>query len=157
MFESPRWRKLGRDVVGERGRIIAMIVAVAVSVVAVGAVLGAFSILTREIGASYLGTRPASATLEVRDGVDAALLERVRALPDVAEAEARGVVVARVKAGDEWRPLLMFVVDDFRALRLNTFRSQSGAWPPHQLVSITCFTQPILPSFLVCSIQYVPQ
>ncbi len=129
-WPAPRWTKLLRDVAGERGRVAAMVVAVTVSVAAVGAVLGARAILTREIARSYLGTQPASATLEVPGGVDAALLDAVRALPEVAAAEARSVVVARVQVGADWRPLLLFVVDDFAALRLNTFRGERGAWPP---------------------------
>lgn len=127
---SPRWRKLLRDVTAERGRVAAMTVAVAVSLVAVGAVLGARAILTREIAVNYLGTRPASATLELPGGVDAALVEEVRRQPGIADAEAREVVLARVRVGDDWRPLLLFVVDDFEDLRLNTFRRESGEWPP---------------------------
>lgn len=128
---SPRWRKLVGDIAGERGRIAAMIVGVAVSVTAVGAVLGAYAILTREIRASYLGTRPAAATLEIPGGIDAEMLARVRADADVDDAEARGVIVARAHVGDDWRPLLLFVVDDFASLRLNTFtRESGGAWPP---------------------------
>lgn len=129
-MRSPRWSKLLGDVAAERGRLALMVSAVAVSLVAVGAVLGAWAILSREISRNYLGTRPASATLELPGGVDAALLAQVRAHPLVAEAEAREVVVARAKVGADWRRTLLFAVDDFDDLRLNTFRSESGAWPP---------------------------
>jgi len=127
---SPRWHKLGRDLRTEGGRALLMVTAIAVSLSAVGAVLGAYSILTREIAVNYLGTRPASATLEVEGGVDAALVEEVQRQPGIAEAEAREVMLARVRVGDDWRPLLLFVVDDFAELRLNVFRSEAGAWPP---------------------------
>ncbi len=127
---SPRWLKLARDVWTERGRVLLMIAAITVSLIAVGVVLGAYAILGREIQASYLGTRPASATLEIPGGVDAALLAAVRGHPAVAEAEARDVVLARTRVGDEWRRTLLFVIDDFEDLRLNRFRPESGAWPP---------------------------
>jgi hypothetical protein len=107
-----------------------MVAAVTVSLIAVGTILGAYAVTNREIAASYLGTRPASATLEIPTGVDAALLEEVRKHPAVAEAEARDVIVARMRVGNEWRRTLLFVVDDFDDLRLNLFRSESGAWPP---------------------------
>jgi putative ABC transport system permease protein len=107
-----------------------MVAAITVSLVAVGVVLGAYAVLGREIAASYLGTRPASATLELPGGVDAALLAAVRGHPAVSEAEAREVVVARTRVGDDWRRTLLFVIDDFEDLRLNRFRSASGAWPP---------------------------
>ena len=43
----------------------------------------------------------------------------------------RGVSSRRgAKVGDEWMRMLLFVVDDFGAMRLNTFTRDSGAWPP---------------------------
>jgi putative ABC transport system permease protein len=127
---SPRWRKLVGDVSAERGRALVMVAAIGVSLVAVGAVLGAYAILTREIGVNYLGTQPASAALVLSGGVDRALVDEVRRLPSIADAEARGVVLARARVGDEWRPILLFVIDDFSDMRLNRFRPESGAWPP---------------------------
>jgi putative ABC transport system permease protein len=126
----PRWTKLWRDVLTERGRIGLMVVAVAVSLAAVGTMLGAYAVLSREMAVNYLGTRPASATLELPGGVDAELVEAVRKRPEIAEAEARDAVLARVRVGRDWRPLLLFVIDDFDQLRLNTFRPEQGAWPP---------------------------
>ncbi len=127
---SPRWTKLLRDVRAERGRLALMVVAIAASLAGVGAVLGAYSVLTREIAVNYLGTRPAAATLELPSGVDAALVAAVRRLPGIADAEAREVIVARARVGDDWRRMLLFVVDDFDALRLNRFSHERGAWPP---------------------------
>lgn len=127
---SPRWRKLARDASAERRRLALMVAAIAASLAAVGAVLGAYAILTREIAVNYLGTRPAAATLEVTGGADAALVAAVRRLPGVEDAEAREVVVARARVGDEWRRMLLFVVEDFGDLRLNRFRPERGAWPP---------------------------
>jgi putative ABC transport system permease protein len=126
----PRWRKLARDLWTERGRMALMIVAIVVSLSATGAMLGAYAVLTREISVNYLGTRPASATLEMAQAIDAALLAKTRSHPLVAEVEAREVVQARTQVGDDWRRTLLFVVDDFQQLRLNRFRSESGAWPP---------------------------
>lgn len=126
----PRWRKLGRDIKMERGRALLMIVAIAVSLMGIGSVLGAYAILTREMPRNYLGTRPASAALELDSGVDPALLEQVRRRPGIAAAEAGEIVLARAKVGEDWIPLLLFVLDDFGKLRLNTFARASGAWPP---------------------------
>lgn len=126
----PRWRKLLADAGNERGRLAAMIVAVAVSLAALGTILGGWAVLTREIAVNYLGTAPAEASLELPGGADPALVQRVRELAAVAEADAREVVLARVRVADDWRPLLLFVADDFTDLRLNTFRPIAGAWPP---------------------------
>ena len=127
---ATRWRKLWRDAQAERGRFVLMLMAVAVSLGAVGAVLGAYAVLTREIGVNYLGTRPAHATLELRGDVDDAVLAMARRDPTVEDAEARDVILARARVGDDWRPLLLFVVDDFARLRLNRFEPERGPFPP---------------------------
>ncbi|MBI4913826.1 MAG: FtsX-like permease family protein [Acidobacteria bacterium] len=126
----PRWKKLLQDLRAEKSRLILMLAAIAVSLLAVGAVMGAFAVLSREIGVNYLGTRPASATLEIPAGVDGRVLEVARSQPGIAVAEGRDVLQARARVGEDWRPLLLFVVEDFRALQVNTFTPTAGAWPP---------------------------
>ncbi|MBI3433873.1 MAG: FtsX-like permease family protein [Proteobacteria bacterium] len=125
----PRWRKLFRDVVRDRGRSLMAFIAVTVGVFGFATILTAFSILTREIRDIYASTNPASATIEV-DAVTETMLAKARAFPGISQAEARAVVLARAKIGNEWFPMLLFVIDDFDAIRLNIFRRISGAWPP---------------------------
>ncbi len=126
---SARWQKVRRDLWSSRGRMILLIVAVAASLFALGTTLGAYSVLSRELTRAYRATNPASATLET-DSVDAPLIDEVRAQPGVAAAEARATVLARVRVGDDWRPLLLFVVPDFSAMRLSSFTRLEGEWPP---------------------------
>lgn len=125
-----RFAKLLGDLRMERGRLLLLGVALMVSLLAVGAVLGTWGILKREVAKNYLGTRPAHATLEMVLDITPALVARVRGHASVLDAEARDVILARARVGDDFRPLLLFVVDDFSSLRLNTFRSESGAFPP---------------------------
>lgn len=127
---APRWRKLGRDLWTERGRAVLMVVAVAVSVMGLGSVLGAYAILSRELPRNYLETRPAAGAFELSKGVEPELVAEVRALPGIADADLGDIVLGRAKVGEDWIPLLLFVVDDFDAMRLNTFTRVSGAWPP---------------------------
>ncbi|HEX9060621.1 MAG TPA: ABC transporter permease, partial [Clostridia bacterium] len=55
----------------------------------------------------------------------------VRQRPEIADVEASSSVVARIeKKPNEWMPLLLFVIKDFNTMRINTFKSESGAWPP---------------------------
>src|SRR5439155_9374364 len=91
---------------------------------------GAYAVLTREMAVNYLGTEPAHATLEMRGDVTADVLAAARRHPAVAEAEARDVIPARARVGDEWRPVLLFAVDNFRALRLSRFTPHSGSALP---------------------------
>jgi putative ABC transport system permease protein len=144
---SSRYRKLAGDLRAMPGRLIAMILALSVSLSGVGAALGARTVLRRTIATSYLSSRPADATIELAGDADAALVAAVRARPDIADAEARDAVIARFAAaprgpagdhamhGHAGAPggsqlVQLFVIDDFSALRLNTFRPASGAWPP---------------------------
>ncbi len=125
---SPRALKLLRDLRAESGRVALMVVAIAVSLVAVGTILGSSAILTREIGANYKATTPADATLELGDDVDDAVVQRARAAAGVEDAQARDVVAARVRVGTGWMPMLLFVADDLAAVRINTVRRDSGVW-----------------------------
>jgi putative ABC transport system permease protein len=129
---SPRWKKLLRDIGMAPGRIAMIVVAIAVGVYGVAAMSTAYSILTREISRNYLDTNPASASIEL-DAIDDALLDAVRSRPDIAAAEVRTTIGARIEVKpNEWLPLKLFVVKDFNAMRLSTFKPESGAWPPPQ-------------------------
>lgn len=127
---SPRWIKLIRDVKAEKERMLFMLAAIVVSLAAVGAVLGGYAVLTREIAANYLGTRPFHATLELPGGVGTEALTLARQHPAIQDAEARDVVLARADVDGNWRSLLLFVIDDFASMRGNTFTPLIGAWPP---------------------------
>ncbi|NAS24510.1 FtsX-like permease family protein [Herbidospora sp. NEAU-GS84] len=129
-MSSPRWNKAHRDLVLAAGRMSLLVVAIAAGISGVGSVLGTNGIVTREIDANYLGTRPAAATFDL-DRVDPALVDRVRTWPGVTDAEARATVTARLRLGpDEWRTLLLTVVPDFTTMRLATVTHESGSWPP---------------------------
>lgn len=129
-MSSTRWKKLWRDLQAARGRMVMMVAAIAVSIFGVGTILSAYTILTREVSRNYLGTNPASAYIEL-ENVDDALVQSVKAQPNIADAEATSWVMARVEISpNEWRPILLFVIPDFNALRLNTFKSELGAFPP---------------------------
>jgi len=127
---SPRWKKVWRDLQATRGRMIMMVIAIAVSIFGVGTIVSAYTILTREISRNYLGTNPASAFLEL-DRVDDSLVQAVRQRPDIRDAEATSWIVARIEVKpNQWLQLLLFVVQDFNAMRIDTFLPESGAWPP---------------------------
>src|SRR5262245_27932001 len=104
----------------------------AVALAGVGISLGARAVLGREIRDSYLATQPADATLELASGVDDGLLAEIRARPEVAAADRRQVVRARVKLRDQdpWQMFVLFVIDDFDAMHVSTFKPEQGAWPP---------------------------
>lgn len=124
-----RWIKLLRDVKAESGRAMLMLAAVGFALFAVTAMLAAYGIVTREVTRNYMGTNPASATLDMAE-VTPRILGAAKAYPGIADAEARSVVAARVKVGTEWMRMLLFVVDEFPTIRMNLFVPYSGAEVP---------------------------
>jgi putative ABC transport system permease protein len=125
----PRTTKLRRDLWQARGRVALMVVAIAVALTGVGAMLAARAVISREAATAYTGTNPASATLDVPGGVDAALLAQVRQRPGVADATARQTITTRARVGGQWRRMLLFVVATDDPLRIARFTVESGTWP----------------------------
>jgi len=123
-----RWMKLLRDLQAEAGRNLLMLAAIGVALFGVMVMLGTYAIVTREVRVNYLGTNPASASIDV--DVTPRALEIARTFPGVADAEPRSVVEARVNVNGAWMRMLVFVVDDFATMRMNRFTPISGAWPP---------------------------
>jgi putative ABC transport system permease protein len=128
-----RATKILRDVRAMRGRVLFMVLALAAGQTALGAVLWMRGVLQREMDRNYMGTIPASATFDIGgDGVTPALLEQVRARPEVAAAERRATLSARwrVDASADWGRALLFVFDSFADQSVTTVRHESGALVP---------------------------
>ncbi len=127
---STRWRKVLRDLWGDKPRTLLVVLAIAIGIVGVGAILNSYSVLIREMDRNYMDTNPASAVLYM-EGVDDALVQSIEARPEIAQAEARRLVVARYQMGtNSWISIILFVIDDFDDLRVSTFTSERGDWNP---------------------------
>jgi putative ABC transport system permease protein len=124
------WRKVLRDFWQERTRTVFVVLAIGLGIAGFDAVLSSNSILTRALNEGYLATNPASATVRT-DAIDDTLLRAIAADRDVGDVEARRIVSGRIQAGPaEWRSVMLFVVKDFRDIRVSTLTPQQGAWPP---------------------------
>lgn len=127
---SPRWTKLVRDVQLTPGRIAMMMLAIAAGVFGFATMLSSYTILAREISRNYLDTNPASATLRL-DNIDTSLLATIRAFPGIATAQASATIGAGIEAATgSHQPMTLFIIDDFKELRINTIYQEVGAWPP---------------------------
>ncbi|HEX3578403.1 MAG TPA: FtsX-like permease family protein [Thermoanaerobaculia bacterium] len=128
---APRWRKVIRDIGGTPLRTSLAVAAMAAGAFGVSMILTSYSILTRELKATYSDTQPASAILILDTPVTDSVVDAARRVPGVADAEGRAVIYGRVRVGkDQWTPLILFVVRDFRGLRMDRFVADSGRWPP---------------------------
>ncbi len=123
--------KVIRDLKTDYVKSLLLVLAIAIGVFGIGSILGGYAVLTREMARNYLGTEPADATIRIEGGtIDQKLLDGVTRFPGVLRAERHATVSARMKVGEDWYPLLLFVIDDFRNIRTNRFTKLTGAWPP---------------------------
>ena len=128
---ATRWIKAWRDAIAARGRLATIVAALAASVAAVATMGVASAVLTREVPRNYLSTNPASAQIEIQGDVDAALLDQMRQLPGIAQADGAASLRGRIETGPgDWSPLVLFVVRDFATQSIATLHPEAGAWPP---------------------------
>lgn len=108
-----------------------MIVSIALGLTAFSTLVGAYSVLTREITRNYMESRPASIILEM-DDVDDATLSWMRQRPDIEAATRRARLSARFSTdgSSDKRRAHVFVVDDFRHMEMAKIFPERGAWPP---------------------------
>ncbi|QIP13177.1 FtsX-like permease family protein [Spirosoma aureum] len=125
-----RYLKVLRDLTSDYPKNLMLVLAIAIGVFGIGSILGGYAVVKREMAVNYLGTQPASATIELEEGISRELVDRVKTLPGIQEADRRATLQARMKIHDKWYPLLLFVIDDFRKLRISKFNHVSGDTEP---------------------------
>jgi putative ABC transport system permease protein len=127
---KPRWRKVLRDLWSNKARTILVVLSIAIGVFAVGIIAGTQAILTRDLQASYLAINPPAAILGV-SSFDDDLVQTIRRMPGVDEAEGRSTMSVRLNIGpDTWRTLALQAIPDFRDIHVNKITPEQGAWPP---------------------------
>ena len=135
---SPRWRKVLRDLWGNKTRTVLVVLSIAVGVFAVGMIVSTQIIMSNDLSVSYNATDPASAELYPAP-FDEELVQVVRRMEGVREAEGRRSVSVRLKVGpDEWRTLNLDAIHDYDDIRIHRLApvpvlsevEGSGAWPP---------------------------
>ncbi len=130
-MHSPRWQKALADLWGNKARTALVVLSIAVGVFAIGMVSGSSVIISRELRAQYALTRPASATIYTVDAFDDDLVNVVRRMRGVEEAEGRRLLTVRYLAGpDRWRSLQLIALPDYDEIRIHKVNPVAGAWPP---------------------------
>lgn len=125
-----RYIKIIRDIASDYARSLTLVLAIAVGVVGVGSILGGYAVISREMTANYTGTTPAEATIELEGEISRALVDSVRAMPNIRLADRRATRTAKLNVGGRWYPLLLFVIDEFNKLEISKFRQVSGRSEP---------------------------
>jgi putative ABC transport system permease protein len=130
---APRLRKTVSDITTRPGRSALAVLAMVVGIAVLGTLAFSYSLMRPVLASMYGGTQPAAAVFYT-DAVNDDLVEAVKGLPEVGEAEARPVIMARLNPigsnEDEWIPAFLYVVRDFEEQKINLCLADRGAWPP---------------------------
>ncbi|RYF72613.1 MAG: ABC transporter permease, partial [Cytophagaceae bacterium] len=84
-----RYLKIRRDLTLDYPKTIMLVLAIAVGIFGIGSILGGYAVVKREMATNYLGTLPASATIELKSAISRALVDSVKTLPGIREADRR--------------------------------------------------------------------
>jgi putative ABC transport system permease protein len=125
-----RYYKVIRDLTSDYSKNFMLVLAIAIGVFGIGAILGGYSVIKREMTDNYRGTVPASATIEIEGNITKGLVDSVKQISGIAETERHATLVARMKVGEKWYPLLLFIIDDFKEKRTNKVFHISGEQQP---------------------------
>ncbi len=127
---DPRWRKVLRDLWGTKGRTILVVLAIAVGVFAFGGVFTTQDVLLTDMRNGYLSISPASATLAMTP-FDDHVVEAVRGMREVADAEGRTVFSVKLQVGpNRWVNIDLIAVADYNNVHINRMTPETGVWPP---------------------------
>lgn len=126
----PRWHKVFRDLRSSPTRTIMVVISIAIGVFAFGAILAARTIIVEQLHTSYMGINPASGTITT-DAFDDDLVDAVRRVPGVAQAQGVRAVSARIATGpQQWQDTKLFVLPDDGVREIGFVKPWKGAWPP---------------------------
>ncbi len=125
-----RFYKVFRDLTSDSSKSLMLVLSIALGVFGIGTILGSYSVVQREVKDNYMNTVPASATIEVDSAISKEVVDSIKSISGIAEAERHASVVARMKVGEKWYPLLLFVIDDFENKKTNKYNLLSGVANP---------------------------
>jgi len=126
----PRWRKVWSDIWSNKLRTALVIVSISVGVFAVGMVYSSYLMFQRDLAVSLEKASLASGSLYA-DPFDEDLVQSVRSLRGIKEAEERRNVNLQVYTSDGQRQKMILVaIPDYFKQKVNVVHHLYGAWPP---------------------------
>lgn len=126
----PRWRKVMRDLWGNKIRTVLVILSIAIGVFAVGMIIGTQILLEEDLSTAYNATNPANAIL-FPDDFDLEFMETVRRIDGVTAVDGRTDFTIPLQVGpNEWIDMRVIILPDFTDQQLHLIAPTSGAWPP---------------------------
>ena len=128
---SPRWQKIGHDLLGNKTRTILIVLSVAVGLFAMGMIVSSQVILSSELTKGFQAIHPSTGTVRTVETFDDDFVRAIERMDEVQAADVRYLTVARVRLADgKWSNLTLFALKDYADQTLNVIYPQEGAWPP---------------------------
>ncbi|RME08318.1 MAG: FtsX-like permease family protein [Anaerolineae bacterium] len=129
----PRWQKVLSDIWDNKVRTLLVVLSIAVGVLAIGVIAGAYVIISHDMSVSYAAKNPAN--IEIRmDDFDEDFLNTLRDFDGVADVEGRRVFGMRARrVGDTaWKVLDIVAFKDFKANTINLLEPVRGVPAPEK-------------------------
>jgi putative ABC transport system permease protein len=126
---KPSWRKVLADLWGNKLRSLLVVASIAVGVFAIGVIAGAYVIIPQDLNVAYAAVNPAGVDL-VTDAFPLELVDSVRRLAGVREAEGRRAIQVRVRRADAhsgWDTMTLVVIPDWERSQINRLAAIDGA------------------------------
>ncbi len=131
MFSILRWRKVLRDLWNNKARTLLVVLTLAIGTATLGVIINTRAALLANMNREYAITNVASAGIIVPQGFDDELVDTIRRMPAVADAEGRRRVNLRIELNpNEFLNLDLYAISDYDDMRVNKLQPVTGAWPP---------------------------
>ena len=131
------WRKVWRDLWGNKARTLLVVLSIAVGVFAMGLIFGSYSTMRVRMLEDYQAAHPAP-VLIWGVPVDEAVVDAVLREPGVADAESRVQTSFHWKLEGEtdWRNGSLFARVDYEAQRIGSIDLLDGQWPAKRTLAV---------------------
>ena len=126
MLLKPRWRKVLRDVLGNKTRTILVVLSIAVGVAAIGMVTGSHLVMSTDLPTAYAQINPMHGQLIVSDFTDD-LVQTVRRIPAVADSPSTPKTSSSVDWWKRAAPWEGLIYTPGRAIRSLAYTRRNGA------------------------------
>jgi len=119
---GPRWRKVVADLIGNKTRTAMVALSIAVGAFSVGTITTSYALILQDMDAQYQAVVPYSAFVAAEPFGDD-VVEAIRDIPGVREAEGRSFVPGRVQMlNGQWTSIQLISIPSIEDLHLNRLR-----------------------------------
>ncbi|MEE8413377.1 MAG: FtsX-like permease family protein [Dehalococcoidales bacterium] len=126
---SPRWRKVVRDLWGNKTRTVLVVMAIAVGIFAFGSSFITQEMLVASMDGQYQAIDASTITMYM-GSFDDGLVRWAKRQKEVRDAQGRVVYSVKLIKENQRYNLNLYTYDDYENIRLNRISSETGAWPP---------------------------